>query len=218
MDKKVFESSLQNLFTKIKKRNFDESIDLIFTFKNLNIKNKDHRFDYFVTIPHPFIKKIKTLAFIRDKHNLETLKGIVDKMILDEDVSKINKKDAKKLANEFDFILAEGPAMLTVGKFLGQVLSPRGKMPVIMPPNSQAVKNLIESQVLKVKVSNKKNKSSVSIMLKIGKKSQEVSQIAENTLAIYNSLIEKLPNGKQNIKDVIYKTTMSAPVKVGGAL
>jgi large subunit ribosomal protein L1 len=218
MDKKVFESSLQNLFTKIKKRNFDESIDLIFTFKNLNIKNKDHRFDYFVTIPHPFIKKIKTLAFIRDKHNLETLKGIVDKMILDEDVSKINKKDAKKLANEFDFILAEGPAMLTVGKFLGQVLSPRGKMPVIMPPNSQAVKNLIESQVLKVKVSNKKNKSSVSIMLKIGKKSQEFSSIAENTLAIYNSLIEKLPNGKQNIKDVIYKTTMSAPVKVGGAL
>ncbi len=218
MDKKVLESSLQNLFAQGKKRNFDESIDLIFTFKNLNIKNKDHRFDYFVSIPHPFIKKIKTLAFIKDKHNLEALKGIVDKMILDEDVSKINKKDAKKLANEFDLILAEGPAMLTVGKFLGQVLSPRGKMPVIMPPNGPAVKSLIDAQVTKLKVSNKKNKSSVSIMVKIGKKSQDVSQIAENTLAIYNSLLEKLPNSKQNIKDVIYKTTMSAPVKVGGAL
>jgi len=119
---------------------------------------------------------------------------------------------------EFDLILAEGPAMLTVGKFLGQVLSPRGKMPVIMPPNPVAVKNLIEAQYSKIKVSNKKNKSSVSILTRIGKKSQDVSHISENTLVVYNSLLERLPNGKQNFKDVIFKTTMSAPVKVGGAL
>jgi len=55
-------------------------------------------------------------------------------------------------------------------------------------------------------------------MLRVGKKSQDPSFIAENTLAILNTLTEKLPNGKQNIKDVVFKTTMSAPVKVGGAL
>ncbi len=218
MDKKSLESTLQGLFSNLKKRNFDESIDLIITFKNLNIKNKDHRFEYFVNLPHPFITKIKSLAFVKNKQYLESLKGIVDKIIFDDEISKISKKDAKKLANEHDLILAEGQAMLTVGKFLGQVLSPRGKMPVVMPPNEQAVKNLIASQLSKVKISNKKNKSSVSLMIRIGKKSQSVSDIAENTLVVYNSLFEKLPNGKQNIKDVIYKTTMSAPVKVGGAL
>jgi large subunit ribosomal protein L1 len=184
----------------------------------MNIKNKDHRFEYFVTIPHPFITKIKTLAFVKNKQYFESLKGIVDKVILDDEISKIPKKDAKKLANEYDLILAEGPAMLTVGKFLGQVLSPRGKMPIIMPPAEQAVSNLIASQLTKVKVSNKKSKSSVSIMLKIGKKSQPTNDIAENTLSVVNSLFEKLPNGKQNIKDVVFKTTMSAPIKVGGAL
>jgi large subunit ribosomal protein L1 len=218
MDKKIFESALQDLFSKVKKRNFDESVDLIITFKNLSLKNKDHRFDYFVTIPNPYITKIKTLAFVKNKQFLESLKGIVDKVILDEDISKMSKKEKKKLANEFDLILAEGPAMLTVGKFLGQALSPRGKMPTIMPPNEQAVKNLISSQFSKLKVSNKKSKTSLSIMLKVGKRSQEVSKISENTLVVYNSLLEKLPNGKQNIKDVVYKTTMSAPVKVGGAL
>lgn len=218
MERKVFESTLQELFSKIKKRKFEESVDLIFTFKNLNLKNKDHRYDYFVTLPNPFRAKIKTLAFVKDKHYLETLKGVVDRVIIDDDISKISKKEGKKLANEFDFFIAEGPAMLTVGKFLGQVLSPRGKMPTIMPPNEQAIQNLIASQISKVKVSNKKNKSSVSIMVKVGKVNQEIPKIVDNTLVVYNSLVEKLPNGKQNIKDVIYKTTMSAPVKVGGAL
>ncbi len=218
MDKKTLDTTLQTLFSTLKKRNFDESVDLVVTFKNMNVKNKDHRFEYFVTIPHPFVTKIKTLAFVKNKQYLESLKGIVDKVISDEEISKISKKDAKKLANEHDLILAEGPAMLTVGKFLGQVLSPRGKMPIVMPPAEQAVKGLIAAQLTKVKVTNKKSKSSVSIMLKIGKKSQTTADISENTLAVLNSLVEKLPNGKQNVKDILFKTTMSAPVKVGGAL
>ncbi|NCP72428.1 hypothetical protein GW835_03500 [archaeon] len=218
MDKKTLESTIKDLFSNLKKRNFDESVDLIVTFKNMNIKNKDHRFEYFVSIPHPFVTKIKTLAFVKNKQFIESLKGIVDKVIPDEEISKITKKEGKKLANEFDLILAEGPAMLTVGKFLGQVLSPRGKMPTIMPPSEPAVKSLIESQLSKVKVTNKKSKSSVSLMLRIGKKSQDTAFIAENTLAVLSSIADKLPNGKQNIKDVIFKTTMSAPVKVGGAL
>jgi len=218
MDKKVLETTLQTLFSGLKKRNFDEAVDLIITFKNMNIKNKDHRFEYFVTIPNPFITKIKTLAFVKNKHFVESLKGIVDKVIVDEEVSKIAKKDAKKLAKEFDLILAEGSAMLTVGKFLGQILSPRGKMPVVMPPNEQAVQSLIAAQLTKLKVTNKKSKSSVSLLVKIGKKSQDAKAIAENTLVVYNSLLERLPNGKQNLKDIIYKTTMSAPIKVGGAL
>jgi large subunit ribosomal protein L1 len=218
MDKKVLETTLQTLFSGVKKRNFDEAVDLIITFKNMNIKNKDHRFEYFVTIPNPFITKIKTLAFVKNKHFVESLKDIVDRIIVDDDISKISKKEGKKLAREFDLILAEGSAMLTVGKFLGQVLSPKGKMAIVMPPNEQAVESLIAAQLTKLKVTNKKSKSSVSILVKIGKRSQDVNKIVENTLIVYNSLLEKLPNGKQNIKDVIYKTTMSAPVKVGGAL
>ena len=144
------------------------------------------------------------------------MKGIVDKVIVEEEISKISKKDAKKLANEFDVFLAEGSVMLVVGKFLGQSLSPKGKMPQIAPLNADAVKSILKSMLSKVVLSNKKNKSSVAMQIKIGKRSQDAVKIAENTMVVYNSLIEKLPAGKQNIKSIYFKTTMSTPHKLGG--
>jgi large subunit ribosomal protein L1 len=216
LDKKQIEKTVNDLFADAKKRNFDESVELIITFKSLNIKNKDHRYHYFVTIPNPFLSKVKSIYFSKDKNAAVQLKGIVDKVIVEEDISKISKKEAKKLANEFDVFLAEGSVMLTVGKFLGQALSPKGKMPQIAPLNADAVKNTLNAILARVVLSNKKNKSSVAMQVKIGKRSQDAIKIAENTMVVYNSLIEKLPAGKQNIKSIYFKTTMSTPQKLGG--
>ena len=216
MDKKEIEKTLSNLFADAKKRNFDESVELIITFKNLNIKNKEHRFNYSIIIPNPFLLKQKSVYFSKDKEAVVKLKGIVDKVIVEEDISKISKKEAKKLANEFDVFLAEGSVMLTVGKFLGQSLSPKGKMPQIAPFIPETIKNTLTSMLSRVVLSNKKNKSSVALQVKIGKRNQEPIKIAENTMVVYNSLIEKLPAGKQNIKNVFFKTTMSTPQKIGG--
>jgi len=105
--------------------------------------------------------------------------------------------------------------MLTVGKYLGQVLSPRGKMPQIAPPNPNAIKALINNSLSKLKINNSKNKNSVSIQLRVGKKSQSVSDVSENILAVYNSLLEKLPAGTQNLKSIYVKTTMSKSLKIG---
>jgi len=217
LDKKVIESALNKLYSNAKERKFDESIELIITFKNLNIKNKEHRVDYFVNMPHPYIQTVKSLVFVKDKHLAEGLKGIVDKVILDEEIQNISKKEIKKMSAEYDVFLAEGPVMLTIGKYLGQVLSPRGKMPIIAPPNPQAIKATIEQAASRIKVSNTKNKSSVALQLKVGRKSMTKLDVAENAMAIYNSIIEKLPAGKHNVKALFVKTTMSKPEKVGGA-
>ena len=216
MNKKDFEVTLQKLLSDAKKRNFDESVDVIFTFKNMNLKNKEHRFEFFVTIPNPFIKKLKTLIFVKDKQLLESAKGIVDKIIPEDKIKSLSKKDIKKLAQDYDLLLAEGQAMLSVGKYLGQTLSPRGKMPQIVPANPQAIKAFIDSAYAKVKLSNKKNKSSVAVQTRIGKRSLDASQIADNTMVVYNALVDKLPAGIHNIRRVLFKTTMSAPIKVEG--
>ena len=39
------------------------------------------------------------------------------------------KGKAKKMANSFDFFLSEVPHMGLIGRYLGVVLGPRGKMP-----------------------------------------------------------------------------------------
>jgi len=216
LDKKLIEHTLESLYaSNVKERKFDESIELILTFKNLNIKNKDHRFDFIVNIPHPYLKKVRSFIFIKDKTLAESLKGIVDKIVFDEEIPKMKKTEVKKLTTEYDVFLAEGPVMLTVGKYLGQALSPRGKMPIIAPPNPNAIKALIDAYPSKLKVSNVKNKSSVAIQLKIGKKSQAKNDIADNVMTVYNALIEKLPAGKHNIKYMALKTTMSTIQKVG---
>lgn len=216
MDKKVIEGALNTLYSGAKERKFDESIELIITFKNLNIKNKEHRVDYFVNMPHPYLQSVKSLVFVKDKHLAEGLKGVVDKIILDEDIQKISKKEVKKMSADYDVFLAEGPVMLTIGKYLGQVLSPRGKMPIIAPGNPLAIKNIIDQATSRIKVSNTKNKSSVALQLKVGRKSMNKPDVAENVMAIYNSIIEKLPAGKHNVRALYVKTTMSKPEKVGG--
>ncbi len=215
MDKKNFEKAIDLSLKNSKERKFDESLEMIVSLKNIALKNKEQRIDFVINLPHAYKKEIKSVIFLKDKNLASLSKGIINKIYLEEEISKISKKDAKKLANEHDVFLAEGPVMLTVGKSLGQVLSPRNKMPVIAPPNIDAIKALLKSSIAKQKISNKKNKSSVAIQTKFGKRSLSVNDLAENAFFIYNAIVERLPAGEHNIKNILIKTTMGSPIKVG---
>jgi len=214
-EKQVLEKSISDLLSSSKKRNFDEAVELIITLKDINVKSKEQRLEYAVNLPHPYLDTVKSLIFVKDKNLAQELKGVVDKVIMEDEISKISKKEAKKMAEEYRVFLAEGPVMLTVGKYLGQALSPKGKMPMIAPPNVNAIKNLITSSISQQKVSNKKSKSSVAFQVKIGKRSQGVSAVSDNAVVVIKSLIEKLPNGIQNLHTIYVKSTMSKAIKVG---
>lgn len=47
-----------------------------------------------------------------------------------------DKRAARKFINKYDFFLADTQIMPTVGKSLGQLLGPRGKMPTPVPFNA----------------------------------------------------------------------------------
>jgi large subunit ribosomal protein L1 len=215
LEKKEIEKAIDSAFKNSKERKFNEAIELIVTLKNIALKNKDQRVDFSVNLPYPYKKEIKSMIFLKDKNLASQAKGIVNKIILEEDISKVSKKDAKKLANEYDVFLAEGPVMLTVGKHLGQALSPRGKMPVVAPPNIEAIKVLLKSSIAKQKISNKKNKNSVAIQTKIGQRNQTVEELVNNIKFVYDAIVDKLPANQHNINKVFIKTTMGSPVEVG---
>ena len=53
-----------------------------------------------------------------------------------------------------------------------------------------------------------------SIKVGIGKQSLTDEQVIENVLSIYNKILESLPKGIDNVKNIKLKFTMTKPVQV----
>ena len=133
--------------------------------------------------------------------------------ILDSDkVNKLaeDKRASRKLINKYDFFLADTKLMPVVGKSLGQLLGPRGKMPTPVPFNAPIESFLTRFKTyIRVRVKN-----SLSISCKIGDVSMDEHQVAANAIAVFNNLKGKLPNGDKNIRKYMIKTTMGKAIKL----
>ena len=60
--------------------------------------------------------------------------NVIERADLDALTGK--KKELRKLASDYDVFISEAPLMPLVGRILGPVLGPRGKMPIPVPPNA----------------------------------------------------------------------------------
>ncbi len=100
--------------------------------------------------------------------------------------------------------------MPVVGKTLGQLLGPRGKMPTPVPFNAP-IETFLDRFRSSIRI---KSKGSLSMACKIGEESMEDTDIAANANTIAAAVEKKLPNGEKNIKKIMFKTTMGKTVKI----
>jgi large subunit ribosomal protein L1 len=199
-----------------KKRKFQQSVDLTINFKGIDFKKAENRFDLEVKMPHGLAKKLNSIAFIKDKDFAEKVRPLVSKVIMDSDIPLLSKKEIQELAETFDVFMAEGPVMLLVGKFLGQTLAPRGKMPKpITNQDLKTVNALIQGSAGVTKITNKKGKFMPLIHVSVGKEVMQDIDLAENIISVYNAVEAKLTARSQNIKSVIVKLSMGPPIKIG---
>ncbi|MBI2656411.1 50S ribosomal protein L1 [Candidatus Woesearchaeota archaeon] len=216
MDKEQIQAAIAKAKDFSEKRNFKQSFDLIINLKGLDLKKPEHQVDAFVTLPHSRGKKVKVCALVGAELEQQA-KGICDSVIVSDNFDKYNdKKISRKIANSFDFFIAQANIMPKVATVFGRVFGPRGKMPnpksgCIVPPNAN-LNPLYEKLQRTVRTSVK---SAPLIQCAIGTEDMNANDIAENALTIYNSLLPLLPNEKHNIKDIYIKLTMGKPVKVG---
>ena len=134
-------------------------------------------------------------------------------LVVDEnELAKLSadKKKSKKMINKYDFFLADTKLMPTVGKVLGQLLGPRGKMPPPIPFNAP-VEAILERFRTSVGV---KVKGSLSLSCKIGEESMEDADLAANANTIAAAIEKKLPNGNKNNKKIMFKTTMGKVIRI----
>lgn len=203
----AIEKALQNS----KKRNFKQSVDVAITLRDVDMNNPKNRIDEEVILPHGRGKPAKVALFAGGELTLKA-KGVVDLIIKPEEIDDLvkDKKRMKKIANEYDFFIAEPPLMPVVGKKLGVILGPRGKMPKPIPPNAD-VRAIVESLRKSVRI---RSKSSRTFHTMIGTEDMEPNKLAENLHAIIKRLEEKLERGRYNIESVYVKTTMGPSQKV----
>jgi large subunit ribosomal protein L1 len=115
-----------------------------------------------------------------------------------------NKGKAKKIANAYDFFLSEVPHMGLIGRYLGVVLGPRGKMPRPVPPtlDPAIIAAGLQSTVV-VKSGDKK-----TFQISFGTAGQTKEELNANAMEVYNRVISKLERGIGNIRSLYIKTTM----------
>jgi large subunit ribosomal protein L1 len=120
-----------------------------------------------------------------------------------------NKSESRKFINKYVFFLADTNVLPTVGKSLGQLLGPRGKMPTPVPFDAD-----ISAFLARFRSSIKvRTRASLSVSCKIGDESMDDADLAINAHAVLSAIEKKLPNGEKNVKKVMIKTSMGKPVK-----
>ena len=187
-------------------RKFNQTVDLIINLQKFDVKKQN--INLFLDIPYK-IKDKNIAGFFESKNkDIETITPTEFKNYSD-------KKELRKLAKKFDFFIAQANLMPKVATVFGRVLGPAGKMPspqmgILMDADEKSIKALREKINNSVKIKIKE----ASIKLAIGKQNMKNGEITENILSVYNAVMKVLPKGKDNIKNIEIKFTMTKPQKI----
>jgi large subunit ribosomal protein L1 len=212
LQKSILTQKIIELKENTPKRNFKQSIELLLTLKGLDLKKPESRLDFSVEMPHPIGKPVKVCVIATGDLALKAKGGgadlVLDRGELDE-LAK-DRKRAKKIAEEHDHFIAEASLMPLVGRALGAVLGPRGKMPTPVPPNV-AIEDLIKRYKRTVKI---RVRDQPAVRCRVATEDMSEEHIAENVQAIVSSVESKLEKGDKNMSRIRLKATMGKPVEV----
>ncbi len=204
-----FEQAVEDAVEVSDARGFKESVDMVINFKGLDLSDPENRFNEDIKLPYQADEEVKiavigdTITNDADNADRKISKDELEEMF--EDPSK-----AKDLAEEFSFLLAEAPLMPKIGQQLGQVFGPRNMMPDPVQPGedpSDEIESLRNTVTLRLK-------ESPLLQLKIGNEEQNLDQVERNASAVYDFVEGQMPQGQNNIKSVMIKTTMGPTVEV----
>jgi large subunit ribosomal protein L1 len=193
-----------------KERKFKQSLEMYVILKDIDVK-KGFAINETIQLPKKLSTPTMVCVMAGGDMGLKAKNANADRVISGDEINSLatNKRQARKFINNYDFFLADTQLMTTVGKVLGQLLGPRGKMPVPVPFNAP-IESFLDRYRSSIRV---KVKNSLSLSCKIGDESMSDEDLAANAHVILNAIEKKLPNGDKNIRKIIIKTSMGKPIK-----
>ena len=195
-----------------KERKFVETVEVAINLRDVDLQNPQKRINAEVALPHGRGRPARVAVFAQGEMAVIS-KKIVDTVLGPEQIDELseNKREARKLADKFDFFVAETGLMATIGKSLGVVLGPRGKMPRPIPPQAD-IERIINSLTNLVPV---RSKDRLTFHVPFGNISMSQDQLAENLETILKRVESNLDRGSDNIASIWVKTTMGKAVRLG---
>lgn len=212
LDQKTILSAVKEAKEKSQKRKFNQSIELIIKLQDIDMKAPESKIQEIIELPYAPEKANKVCVIGSGELAMKAKNANADYVIERGELESLagKKQDLRKVANNYDFFIAEAPLMPLVGRTLGSVLGPRGKMPVPVPPSAD-IASLIKKHRKTIIV---RMRNQPILQNRVATENMKDEEITENVQTVLRVLEGKLKKGMKNIKIVYIKTAMGTPVKI----
>jgi large subunit ribosomal protein L1 len=212
LDQKTILSTVKEAKEKSQKRKFNQSIELIIKLQDIDMKAPESKIQEIIELPYAPEKTNKVCVIGSGEFAMKAKNANADYVIERGELESLagKKQDLRKVANNYNFFIAEAPLMPLVGRTLGSVLGPRGKMPVPVPPSAD-IAGLIKKHRKTITV---RMRNQPILQNRVATENMKDEEITENIQTVLRVLEGKLKKGMKNIKAVYIKTAMGTPVKI----
>ena len=202
---------MQKALEGAKKRNFVETVELAINLKDVDLSIPKNRIQEDIILPNGRGKVVKVCVIGGGELALKA-KSVADLVITPDEIGTIadDKKQAKKIANSTDYFIAEAPLMAVVGKRLGTVLGPRGKMPKPIPPGADPA-GMVDNLRKSVTIRTKDRKT---FHVPVGTVNMSPEAIADNIDLVIKRVSLKLEKGVANVASAYVKTSMGPSERI----
>lgn len=205
-------AALKEAREKSKKRNFNQSVELIINLRDVDVKKPENRIQETIELPHALDKKVGVCVFANGDMALRARRAGADMVLESADIEGLmnNKKRQREIAKSINSFIAAAPLMPLIGRVFGPILGPRGKMPTPVPPTAN-IEELIERHRRIVRV---RARDQPVIHCRVGTESMSDDEIAENIQTVIRRVTRRLRRGIKNVDSIYVKMTMGPAVKV----
>jgi large subunit ribosomal protein L1 len=192
-------------------RNFRETVDLAVNLRDLDLNDPAKRVDESIVLPSGTGQETQIIVFAEGETALQA-EDVADEVLSGDDLEDLGDDSdaAKDLADETDFFVAEADLMQDIGRYLGTVLGPRGKMPTPLQPDDDVVET-VNGMKNTVQVRSRDRRT---FHTRVGADDMPEEDIASNIDVIIRRLEANLEKGPLNLDSIYIKTTMGPAVEV----
>ncbi len=190
------------------KRKFNQSVDLVMNFSGIDFTKQDNKLNLEVKLPNGRGKESKVMVFSDDRTINSKVEKFGAKIVPSSEIPTISNDKARQ--NELlEYELVAQPSLMpSIAKSLGQFLGPRNRMPRPLIGN---IENIVGGMGKSIYIRSK-GKYLPTVHCVVGTEKMPVGEIAANIDEVVSNVAKKV--GRQNIKSVYVKLTMSEPLRL----